>query len=309
MANSIAIGLILTMLLAATTMPSDFDKLWDYNNPIVTEQQFRALLPDADKSNDRAYEAELLTQIARTQGMQGKFDDAHATLDRAEKVIDTPTMPKARVRYLLERGRAFNSSDHPDTARPLFVEAMEIAQENHLDGYAIDAVHMIAIVAPTPDEQLKWNYRGVELAEKSSDPAARRWLASLYNNIGCTLDDQKRYDEALKIFQKALELRETMGQKSQVLIARYTIARTLRRLNRIDEALAEALAIHKDATAAGDPDPYVCEEIGEDLLIKGQPSDAAPYFKIAYEGLAKDVWLKNHEPERLERLAEHSKAK
>ena len=35
------------------------------------------------------------------------------------------TMPRARVRYLLERGRAFNSSCHPDKAKPLFVEAME----------------------------------------------------------------------------------------------------------------------------------------------------------------------------------------
>src|SRR5438552_8857269 len=173
-----------------------------------------------------------------------------------------------------------------------------------LDALAIDAIHMIAIVEPSPHEQLKWNYRGVELAEKSADPAARRWLGSLYNNIGCTLDDEKRYQEALKVFQKALEIREAAGQKQQTLIARYTIARTLRHLNRVDEAQEMAQAIHQDAIAQGEADPYVCEEIGEGLLLKGKAIEAAPYFELAFEGLSNDVWLKNHEPDRLKRLQE-----
>jgi tetratricopeptide (TPR) repeat protein len=213
------------------------------------------------------------------------------------------------VRCLLERGRAFNSSDHPDQARPLFEKALETATGNHLDAYAIDAAHMIALVEPTADGQLKWNYRAVAMAEQSDDPAARRWLASLYNNIGCTLHDQKRYEEALEIFQKALKLREAAGQKRQTRVARYTIARTLRYLNRVDEALAMAQAIHADAKVDGENDPYVCEEIGEDLLLKNRGAEVAPFFKLAFEGLSKDRWLQQHEPDRLKRLEELSRAK
>ena len=286
-----------------------FDKLWDYDNPAATEGKFRALLSEAEKSEDRAYLAELLTQLARTQGMQGHFDDAHATLDRADKLIDDATMPKARVRYLLERGRAFNSSDHPDQARPLFEKALELASANRLDAYAIDGAHMLAIVEPSADGQLKWNYRAVAMAEKSDDPSARRWLASLYNNIGCTLHDQKRYQDALEIFQKALKLREAAGQKRQTRVARYTTARTLRYLNRVDEALTMAQAIHADAKADGETDPYVCEEIGEDLLLKNRAAEAAPFFKLAYEELSKDHWLEQHEPDRLKRLEGLSRQK
>src|SRR5438034_11562558 len=158
----------LLLLLGIATQPAakssmtetNFDKLWDYANPAATEQKFRALVPDLEKSADHAILAELLTQLARTQGMQGRFDEAHAILDRSETLIDPATMPKARVRYLLERGRAFNSSAHPDKANLLFVQAMELAQKTKLDALAIDAVHMVAIVEPAPDEQLKWNYRG-----------------------------------------------------------------------------------------------------------------------------------------------------
>src|SRR6185503_17574880 len=89
-----------------------FDKLWNYNDPVATEAKFRELLPAAEKSADLSHHAQLLTQIARTQGLQGRFDGAHATLDSVEKML-TDDLKLARVRYLLERGRAFNSAGQP----------------------------------------------------------------------------------------------------------------------------------------------------------------------------------------------------
>src|ERR1051325_6375254 len=103
---------------SAQALP-DFTKLWNFNKPEETEMRFREILPRAEISHDTSYLAQLLTQIARTQGLQRKFEEAHATLDRVEKML-TPDLKLARVRYLLERGRAFNSSDHQNKALPLF---------------------------------------------------------------------------------------------------------------------------------------------------------------------------------------------
>src|SRR5437762_3493884 len=100
----------------------DFDKLWDYGNPAETERRFRELLPVAEGSGNLAYLLELKTQLARTLGLQRKFEEAHLILDKVEPLL-SPEMNRVRVRYLLERGRAFNSSKHPDEARPLFLEA------------------------------------------------------------------------------------------------------------------------------------------------------------------------------------------
>src|SRR3954470_22224789 len=90
----------------------DFDKLWDYQHPDQTEQKFREILPRAEQANDPSYLAQLLTQIARAQGLQKKFQDAHATLHRVEKML-TPDLKLARVRYWLELGRIYNSSGDP----------------------------------------------------------------------------------------------------------------------------------------------------------------------------------------------------
>ena len=76
----------------------DFDSLWDYDHPDVTERKFRELLPAAVDSHDLSYLAMLLTQIARAEGLQRKFDDAHETLDRVEKVLlEVDNRAKVRI--------------------------------------------------------------------------------------------------------------------------------------------------------------------------------------------------------------------
>ncbi len=85
----------------------EFDKLWDYAHPDISEQRFRELLPRALDSLDLSYLAQLLTQIARAEGLQRKFEDAHKTLDRVDKALPK-TDGRTLIRYLLERGRVYS---------------------------------------------------------------------------------------------------------------------------------------------------------------------------------------------------------
>src|SRR5688572_14951557 len=120
LAPSLAV-LLACATLAALATPAraeglpDFDALWDFADPAATEAKFRALLPQAEAAKDPGYLAELLTQVARTEGLRGRFDDAHKTLDRAEALLKGD-MPRARVRVLLGRGRAFRSGKQPEKA-------------------------------------------------------------------------------------------------------------------------------------------------------------------------------------------------
>ena len=107
---TIITGLIIAMTLSTPAEPYDFDALWDYNNPAETEAKFRDLLPNAESPDRVAYRAELLTQIARTLGLQQKFDAAHAMLHQVEPMLDKAG-DRARVRYLLERGRTFSFTE------------------------------------------------------------------------------------------------------------------------------------------------------------------------------------------------------
>jgi tetratricopeptide (TPR) repeat protein len=267
----------------------DFDRLWNYDDPAQSERDFKALVGQGDLG----YQLQLLTQIARAQGLQRHFAEAHATLDEVERYLNTDT-ETAHVRYLLERGRVYNTEGNPQQARPLFEGAWELANRVGEISYAVDAAHMLGIL-DAPD--LTWNLKALEVAESSSDERARRWRASLYNNIGWSHHDRGDYAAALSAFGKALRLREEQDQPDATRIARWAVARTLRSLGRYDEALGIQRQL---ATQAHDG--YVDEELGELLLALGRAEDAKPHFARAYAELSLDEWLAEHEPERLERL-------
>ena len=116
----------------------DFDKLWNYNEPGETEQKFRAVLTNSNDQENAEYVLELKTQISRTLGLQQKFEEAHKLLDQVEAEMK-PEYPIAKIRYMLERGRAFNSSGKKEESLPLFLEAWELGVEVKADFYAVDA--------------------------------------------------------------------------------------------------------------------------------------------------------------------------
>jgi tetratricopeptide (TPR) repeat protein len=276
----------------------DFDSLWDYSNPHQTETRFREILLQVPEDNV-AY-LELLTQIARAQGLQHKFDRAHQTLDQVERRLGKYAS-RARIRYLLERGRTLNSSGHPDEARPLFEQALSMASELSEDFYAVDALHMLAIVAP-PAASLNLNLRAIQMAESSSQAKARDWLASLYNNTGWSYHGMGEYESALEMFEKAEAARRLQGRVNEIRIAQWCVARALRSLNRVEEALAKQHALRAEFEAEGEDDGFVYEEIAECLLTLNRGEEAHPYFAMAHKLLSQDSWLAEKEPERLARL-------
>ncbi len=278
----------------------DFDALWDYAMPAQTEIVFRALLPEAQASRNLSYYLELLTQIARTQGLQRDFAVAHQTLDAVQALL-TADLCRANVRYLLERGRVFNSSGQPEEARPLFEAAWEQARACNEDVYAIDAAHMIAIVAPSA-EKLAWNRKGLEVVEQTTDARAQQWGGSLYNNIGWDYHAQGQYALALEAFYKALEWRRIQKDPREILIAKWCIARTLRSSGDVEEALRQQQALQEEWKPLGASDGYTEEELGECLLALGRSDEARPYFTQAYAKLSQDAWLMATEPARIERL-------
>lgn len=286
---------------------SDFDARWNYDDPAASERLFRELLPLAEQRGVAAYRAELLTQIARAAGLQRKFAEAHVTLDEAQRLIGSvpagadPAIERARVRCLLERGRALNTAGQPEPARALFAEAWELARARGEDGFAVDAAHMLAIVA-SADGQIEWNERALDLAARSDQPRARQWLGSLYNNLGWSYHDLGRYQDALVMFERALRQRQDRGEAGPIRIARWCVARAKRSLGRVEEALATQQLLLDELERAGASDGYVHEELGECLLALGRIDEARPHFARAYAELSADQWLAESEPERIERL-------
>ncbi len=281
----------------------DFDNLWDFNNPAETEKKFRALLPKADPVKDRGLRLELLTQIARTLGLRSKYDSANKILDGIQKEL-TPDLQRVNIRYLLERGRTFNSSGKPEMAKPLFLQAVEIAAKSNEDALYVDAAHMMAIVEKNAGDQPNGNLKALAIAERSKESRAQNWKGSLYNNIGWTYHDEKQFEKALDMFQKALAERVSQNQPQNIKIARWSVARVQRSLNRLAEAFAIQLDLLKLNEANNDPDPYVQEELGELYTLEGRTVLAQKHFAAAYRLLLKDKWFVDNMKERLARIKE-----
>jgi tetratricopeptide (TPR) repeat protein len=289
--------------MTSRTTTTPFDDLWDYDDPAGTETKFRAMRPKLEAAGDRSVLLQLDTQIARTLSLQRKFGEAHQLLNSVEPALDSVN-PVVRVRWLLERGRTFNSAGKKEPAKKAFLEAWDLGQSIHAEAFVVDAAHMMAIVEEGA-EALRWNELALDYARSSEDPQAKRWKGSLLNNLGWTYHKRGNFERALTLFKEALAFRKEEGKDAEIDVAEWCVARTLRSLGRENEALArqqELLRRKEDARRA--PDGFVFEELGECLLALGREEEARPWFAKAHQELSRDPWLAENEPERLERLEE-----
>jgi tetratricopeptide (TPR) repeat protein len=235
-------------------------RVWDFEDPAGSAQAFAEL---ADRADTPQASLALRTQQARALGLSGDFEGAATLLDECGAAVGElagPAADYARARLSIERGRLLNSTGDPTVAGPLFEQARELAAALGAAALAVDALHMLAIVAGAmdgPDASMAINRQAVDEALASSDPDARLWLGSLLNNLGWDLLDVGRAEEALGVFQQALQARIDTGRTGRLHEARWAIGRALRELGRTDEAIElqqKLLASHPD-------DGHVHEEL------------------------------------------------
>lgn len=276
--------LITSMLFAPLAMAVDIGSLWDFSNPQLSEQRFRNEL--ANSTGDDALI--LTTQIARTYGLRKDFNRAQAILSEVESKLPSAGA-EAHARFALEYGRTLASATHPPEtqteatkalARSRFESALAIARAAKLDALAVDAIHMLAFVDTTPADQRKWAQVALEVVLASSQPAAKKWEASIRNNLGYALHQLGRYDEALEQFKLALAIRERGTNAVATRTAHWMVAWTLRALKRSDEALAIQLRLEREGETAKQPDPYVFEELEILYREKGDVARAAHYASL-----------------------------
>jgi tetratricopeptide (TPR) repeat protein len=205
--------------------------LWDFDDLDGSEQRFRSQL---EQETDEAGRAEVLTQLARVEGLRGGFEACQRLLDEAEPLAGSS--PVANVRLELERGRMYRSSGDPEAAYPLFQSAFGRAVEAGEFYLAGDAAHMCAIAVDDRKLQEEWTQRGLDLGER--EPAAGYWAGPLLNNLGWAYSEAGNHDRALDVFERALEVRRRDPDSAVgIAWAQYAVGYTLTRLDRADEAV------------------------------------------------------------------------
>ena len=212
-------------------MPDRLRPLWDFGDLDATEERLRDQLEHED---DDAGRAEVLTQLARVEGLRGDFGACEQLLDRAEPLAGKS--PPANIRLELERGRMYRSSGDSEAAFPLLQSAFARAEEAEEWYLAGDAAHMCAIAVDDRKLQEEWTQRGIELGERQ--PEAAYWSGPLLNNLGWAYSEARKHERALELFERALEARQRdPDNASGIAWAQYAVAYELRELGRAAEAV------------------------------------------------------------------------
>jgi tetratricopeptide (TPR) repeat protein len=189
-------------------MPDRLRPLWDFEDVDATESRLRAEL---EQEGSDAGRAEVLTQLARVHSLRDEFEECEALLQQAESLAGDDGL--VHVRVDLERGRKLRSSGDGAAAAPLFESAFALASQLAEYWFAGDAAHMVAI--SLPEKMVEWTDRGLALAE--AEPDAAYWAGPLLNNLGWHYYDAGEYEQALEVFELALDVRRRDPANAQAI--------------------------------------------------------------------------------------------
>ncbi len=277
-------------------MPDRLRPLWDFDDLDASDARLRAQL--ALETTD-AGRSEVLTQLARVEGLRGDFNAGERLIVQADATAGASQVARARID--LEHGRLRRSSGNVEAALPLFESAFAIALDAAELFIAVDAAHMAALAAQDRTGFVAWTKRGIEIAEANED--AGYWLGPLLNNLGWEYYEAGEYGDALDAFEQTLDAREQdPGNRAAIEIGRYAVGKTLRALGRSEEAvplLEQAVAW---AESDGAPDGWFHEELAEEYAALGREREAREQALLALPLLLDAVPSLAEDTDRVTRL-------
>ena len=187
------------------------DDLWDYGDPAESERRFTAHLVRArhDESG-RVRRGDADPDRARPgppAEVRGRGPDTRRRRCGSRQRRPARSHPSpARARTRREHRRA------PGPGRRLPSSPRGSSRGRQARTPSGSMPRTCSGSSSHPTAPVKWNERAMELACSSSDPDARRWVASLANNMAWSRHDAGDYEEALELFRIALAERERPGR-------------------------------------------------------------------------------------------------
>lgn len=267
--------------ITADSLLKEADSVFQKRDYNTAKEKYEKVVEAAHKEFNRSVEVEALAQVARTNLILGEKENGRAWLEKAEERA-SDSDPYGWSRLLGVKGRFAWQDKDLTTARTIFEEMFAYCNTNGLYGRAIDAAHMVAIVAEKPEEQIEWNRLGIEAAEASD---TEHWLGPLWNNLAGTYYDLNQFDSALTCYRKAREYHWRFSGEIGKLYADYHVGMTLRLTGQTEEAAqwlrpvlawAERLGNHSCIGQA-------CEDLGEIAITDGNSEEGLALLKRARE--------------------------
>lgn len=263
----------------ADSLLQQADEVFQSRDYAAAREAYLDVLERARREFNRSVETEAMAQVARTSLLLDQKDEGRDWLAKAaERATDDD--PMGWSRYLGVRGRFEWQDGDLKTARQTFDDMYIYCNTNGLWGRSVDAAHMIAIVAESPEEQIEWGRRGIEAAESGG---VESWLGPLWNNLAGTYYELKQYDSALACYLKAREFHWRFSGETAKLFADYHVGMTYRLLGRFDEAGQWLRPVLAWAERLGDHSAIgqASEDLGEIEIARGHKNEGLKMLKRA----------------------------
>jgi len=243
----------------------------------------------AAEQKDRSTISEACAMIARGHLILGRKDEGRSWLEKAREDC-SDSMPLAWSRYLGVRGRFEWQDNELEKATATFKEMYEYCSAKQLYERAIDGAHMVAITG-NYEEKIEWSLKGIKEAEAGS---VYSWLGPLWNNLGASYEDMKKYPEALDAYLKAREYHQKYGDEKNKLVADWAIGHTYRLVGNMPEAEKWMIPILPWCQKLQDVEfeGLTHRELGEIEFCKNNLKPALEHFKLAAD-LLKQVDMPN----------------
>jgi len=187
----------------------------------------------AEQSKDTSAQAETLLTLGRLQGKLSQWEAAYKSYESCLKIVTEFNLPGVLGRALNNIGLIDFHQSKLQEAATRFQETLD--SEDSLCGltekaHASTNLGIIASITGSFDEAMRWYQQALVLYERQDHSESDQ--ASIHHNMGATLMDLKRWDDALLAFDKCLAVTEEVDDRSLQALTRMNIGKTLAKQNK-----------------------------------------------------------------------------
>ncbi len=255
-----------------------------------SEAAFRRALEIEERAGgpDQPTSGRTMAWIALNIGYQGRFAEAEQLYNRTEPLVRKAFVAWDLPLYLAYRGNTEHARGRDTVALPLSEEAVRLrdqrggAESSGL-AHALVSLGRVQLGLQRLDEAERSVSRSLAIVQKPGQDAEFRawWVGESHEWLGLIHVEQKRYADARKQFEAALERRRLLFGDSVTVANAY---RELGRLGRIEGNLPAALQAFRKEAEIRAADPIAQSRV--------RPATLVPYLNALFEAAAGDTTLR-----------------
>ena len=177
-------------------------------------------------TGDPEREAQAWLAVATVYDRQGKFQEALESTAKAEDIALKNDCPKEEANAFLMKGQQFYRLGDVNQAEPFLIKAMAMHQDRGEKigvGRCLNLLGLINDVRGDFGTARKHKDDAISIFEEINDTLSKWWIGKITGNLANTASLIGDYQQAVALYQKALEIMEEFGDQDWKLLNLFSL--------------------------------------------------------------------------------------